>query len=183
MPMNQIELGETKPRAFLLPSALRKLLAVPEFGILVPLLAFTLLFYLLNASLLSVNNVHALLRAMAFVGVIAIGQTLLMVAGELDLSVGSVAGLCAIATGWLMKSAGWPIGAALVGGVGLGAMVGLINGLVAVKLGLPAFIATLGMLYIARGFNYLICAGYPIYPLPEAVKSFGSAEPLGLSWR
>lgn len=182
MKMNSLEVREPKPGPLPAAHALRRMLTIPELGILVPLIAFTLLFSSLNSSLLSSNNVQALLRGMSFVGIIAIGQTLLMVAGELDLSVGSVAGLCAIVAAWLMKSAGWPIGAALAGGVGLGAAVGLVNGLVAVKLGLPAFIATLGMLYIARGFNYLICAGYPIYPLPEPVKAFGAAEPFGLSW-
>jgi ribose transport system permease protein len=119
---------------------------------------------------------------MSFVGVIAVGMTLLMIAGELDLSVGSVAGLSAIVAAWLMKSGACPVGVAVAGGLTTGALIGLINGLITVRLGIPAFIATLGMLYIARGVNYLICAGYPIYPLPPAVKVFGAADPLGTSW-
>jgi ribose transport system permease protein len=72
--------------------------------------------------------------------------------------------------------------AGLLAGLSVGLLVGLVNGLVTVRLGIPAFIATLGMLYVARGLNYLLCQGYPIYPIPDALKQLGRAEPLGLSW-
>jgi ribose transport system permease protein len=61
-------------------------------------------------------------------------------------------------------------------------LAGLINGLMTVKVGLPAFIATLSMLFVARGVNYVITEGYPVYPLPPAVEELGAARPLGLSW-
>ncbi len=160
----------------------RRLLAVPEVGVLIPLLAFTTLFAIRNPALLGGGNIASMLRGMSFVGVIAVGQTLLMICGELDLSVGSVAGLCAIVAAHLMKNAGWSVEASVLAGLACGATAGLVNGFFAVRVGLPAFIATLGMLYIARGLNYLLCKGYPIYPLPPAVKQFGSAEPLGVSW-
>jgi len=161
---------------------LRRILAVPEIGILVPLAALTLLFYVLNPVLLSGSNVIALLRGLAFVGIIVVGQALLIIVGELDLSVGSVAGLCAIVAAWLMKTAGWPVAAAVAGGVAAGSLAGLTNGVVAVRLRVPAFITTLGMLFIAKGLTYVICKGYPVAPLPDSVNDFGRAEPLGISW-
>ncbi|MBM3845917.1 MAG: ABC transporter permease [Verrucomicrobia bacterium] len=161
---------------------LHKIWSIPEVGLLVPLILFTIVFYWLNASFLGSNSVAAMLRAMAFVGVIAVGQTWLMIAGGIDLSVGSVAGLCAVVSSWLMKAHGWQVEAGIAAGVCIGMLAGLINGVISVRLGIPAFIATLGMLYIARGFNYLLCQGYPIYPIPEPLKNFGRAEPLGLSW-
>jgi len=161
---------------------LRKLWSVPELGVLVPLVICTMLFYCISHSFLGHNSVASMLRAMAFVGIIAVGQTWLMIVGEIDLSVGSVAGLCAVASSWLMKYAAWPVEAGLAAGILLGCIAGLINGIVAVRFGIPAFIATLGMLYIARGFNYLLCKGYPIYPIPDSLKAFGRAEPLNLSW-
>lgn len=160
----------------------RKLLSIPETGILIPLVAFLLIFLSIDHTFLNSGSVAAMLRAVAFVGIIAVGQTWLMVAGEIDLSVGSVAGLCAVVAAWTMKNAGWPIEAGLAMGVTTGALVGLCNGLVAIRLGIPAFIATLGMLYIARGLNYLLCKGYPVYPIPEPLTAFGKAEPFGLSW-
>lgn len=161
---------------------LRRTILIPEVGILIPLIGFTLFFYLLNPVLLSANNVGSMLRSLSFVGVITVGMTLLMISGELDLSVGSVAGLCAIVSSWLMKNAAWPVGPAILAGLLMGGLTGLVNGLVTVRLGIPAFIATLGMLYIARGLNYLLCAGYPIYPLPKSLKAFGAADTLGTSW-
>jgi ribose transport system permease protein len=137
---------------------------------------------LINPALLSSGSMAALLRALTFVGIIAIGQTLLLIVGELDLSVGSVAGLCAVVAAWLMKEAGWPVVPALAVGLLTGAGVGLVNGVLAVRAGIPAFIVTLGMMYIVRGLNYLLCAGYPIYPLPHALTAFGKASPLGVSW-
>jgi ribose transport system permease protein len=163
-------------------SVLRTLVAVPEMGIFVPLIGFIVLFYCFNHAFLNSASIVAMLRAIAFVGVIAVGQTWLMVAGEIDLSVGSVAGLCAVASSWLMKYKGWPMEAGLAAGLAVGALAGVFNGVMAVRVGIPAFITTLGMLYIARGFNYLLCQGYPVYPIPESLKAFGKAEPLGLSW-
>jgi ribose transport system permease protein len=160
----------------------RQLLAIPEMGILVALVLVTAVFWLLNPALLTGGSVATLLRALAFVGVIAIGQTLLLIVGELDLSVGSVAGLCAVVAAWLMKEAGWQVVPALATGLLTGAGIGLVNGLLAVRAGIPAFIVTLGMMYIARGLNYLLCSGYPIYPLPHSVTTFGKASPLGVSW-
>lgn len=161
---------------------LRKLWAIPEAGIFVPLLVFTLVFFCINQSFLEPNSVAAMLRAMTFVGIIAVGQTWLMIAGGIDLSVGSVAGLCGIVSSWLMKAQGWPVEAGLLAGLAVGLVAGLVNGLIVVRFGIPAFIATLGMLYVARGLNYLLCQGYPIYPIPEPLKNLGRAEPLGLSW-
>jgi ribose transport system permease protein len=69
----------------------------------------------------------------------------------------------------------------ILGGLAVGAFVGFVNGLVTVWVGVPAFIATLGMMYIANGLNRLICKGYSI-ALPDGVKDFGNAEPFGISW-
>ncbi|MBI4583866.1 MAG: ABC transporter permease [Planctomycetes bacterium] len=160
----------------------RQLLAVPELGIAFALLFFSALFWLINPALLTTGSLGAMLRALAFVGIIAVGQTMLMIAGELDLSVGSVAGLCAVLASWLTKEKGWAVPPAVAAGLLAGGAVGLANGLLAVRARIPAFIVTLGMLYIARGLNYLLCAGYPIYPLPAALAGMGKASPLGLSW-
>jgi ribose transport system permease protein len=160
---------------------IRRILAVPEVGILLPLAAFTFVFWLLNPVLLDPKNLIALASLVSLVGIIMIGQALLLIVGELDLSVGSVAGLCAIVTAWLTHDAHWPLALAIAAGLGAGALVGLVNGVVAVGLQVPAFITTLGMLYIAKGANYLLCEGYPI-AIPEALVSFGRAKPLGLMW-
>lgn len=164
------------------PGPMRRLLVIPEVGVLIPLLVLVGVFACFEPSFLNPGSWTVMLRAMAFVGIIAVAQTWLMIAGEIDLSVGSVAGLGAVVAAWMMKEAGQPVAVGLGVGLAVGALAGLVNGLVVVRLGIPGFIATLGMLYIARGFNYLLCQGYPIYPLPESLQQFGTAEPLGISW-
>lgn len=159
----------------------RRVAMTPEVGVLIPLLLLLLVFYLLNPVLLTPASMAAMLRAVAFIGLIAVGQTLLMVSGEIDLSVGSVAGLCAVVAGWLMVKLHWPVAPSVAVGLLAGAAAGLVNGLLAVRLGLPAFIATLGMLYMARGLTYAICSGYPLYPLPASLTGFGKMTPLGVS--
>lgn len=161
---------------------LRHMFAIPEVGVLIPLIAFVLTFYLINPTFLSSGNLAAMVRAMSFIGVVAMGQTLLLITGAFDLSVGSVAGLSAIICSAAMVRLEWPIWAAVIAGLATGATAGLINSFVVLKLGVPPFIATLGMLNVAKGVDYLISKGYTIYPLPDAVNKFGTAEPFGTSW-
>ncbi len=165
------------------PNRVRQVLAISEAGVIASLLALVLVFYLLQPAFLSSTNVRSMLSAISFVGIIAVGQTLLLVAGEFDLSVGSVAGLSAIVSAWLMTKGHLPVPLGILGGLLTGAVVGFVNGVLVVGVGIPAFIATLGMLYAARGFTYVITNGYPIYPLPHVIGSIGSAEVVfGLGW-
>ncbi len=175
--------SENRPRLGTRTTAVfRRLFSVPEVGVLIPLIAFALIFYLVNPTFLSPANITTMLRAVAYIGIIAIGMTFLLITGAFDLSVGATAGLCAIVCSYAMVNLSWPIPLAVLAGVLTGALVGLVNGFVVLKLGVPAFITTLGMLNIAKGITYLISKGYTIYPLPEPVGVFGEAEPFGTSW-
>ncbi len=154
-----------------------------EAGVLIALAILVVIFAALNHAFLSAINIRAILDAVAFVGIIGVGQTVLLVAGEFDLSVGSVAGLCAAVSGWLMTTGHLPVAVAVLGGLVAGALLGLVNGVVVVRFGIPAFIATLGMLFVAQGMTQVITNGYPIYPLPDVVANIGAAQPLfGIGW-
>ena len=163
-------------------SLTRGMFAIPEVGVLVPLLLFIGIFYALNPTFLSPMSITTMLRAMSFVGIIGLGQTLLLISGAFDLSVGSTAGLAAIIFSYAMVKMNLPIPVAVLAGLATGVIVGLVNSFSVLKLGVPAFIATLGMLYIAKGITFLISKGYTIYPFPEVLQRFGPAEPLGTSW-
>ena len=72
---------------------------------------------------------------------------------------------------------------AILGGIGVGALVGLVNGLVVVRLRIPAFIQTLGMLFIGQGLIQVVTDGYPVYPLPPAIGDIGMTDLVfGLGW-
>lgn len=162
---------------------LLRLLALGETGVIAALLTIALLFWLLEPAFLSERNVRAMLNMVSFIGIIAIGQIILLINGEFDLSVGSVAGLAAVVTGKLMTALGWPVPAALLGGLLCGCTVGLINGLSVVGLRIPAFIQTLGMLFIGQGLIQLVTGGYPVYPLPASVGQLGQSTVIaGLGW-
>lgn len=162
---------------------LMQLVTGGEVGVIAALVLLTLVFWLMEPAFLSQRNVRAILAVVSFVGIIAIGQTILMVAGEFDLSVGSVAGLSAVVAAKLMTAAALPVPLAVLGGLGVGLGLGLVNGLVVVRLGIPAFIQTLGVLFVGQGLIQVVTGGYPVYPLPDAVSAFGRANLVwGLGW-
>lgn len=168
------------------PSLRRRLIgliAVGEVGVLAAMALLIAFFWLLEPAFLSERNIRAILNVVSFVGIIAIGQTILLVAGEFDLSVGSVAGLSAVVAAKLMTAAALPVSVGILGGIGVGALIGLLNGLIVVRLGIPAFIQTLGMLFIGQGLIQVVTGGYPVYPLPEAINTIGGADlAFGLGW-
>jgi ribose transport system permease protein len=160
-----------------------RVFASSEAGIVIAVLALVAIFYLINPAFLNSSNIRAMLGAMSFVGIIGVGQTLLLVAGEFDLSVGSVAGLCAVFAGTVMTKGHLPVAVGLTGGLVLGGLLGLVNGTVVVKIGIPAFVTTLGMLYAAQGVTYLITDGYPVYPLPKVIGDIGQFDGFfGFGW-
>ena len=159
------------------------LVAVGEIGVIAALVLIAGFFYVLEPAFLSGRNTRAILNVVSFVGIIAVGQTILLISGEFDLSVGSVAGLSAVVAGTLMTAAALPVPLAILGGLGVGAVLGLLNGLIVVRLGIPAFIQTLGMLFIGQGLIQVVTGGYPVYPLPPQVSEFGMTSiGFGLGW-
>jgi ribose/xylose/arabinose/galactoside ABC-type transport system permease subunit len=103
------------------------------------------------------DNLINVLRQSSFVGVAAIGMTIAIISGTFDLSVGSILGLCAWVAVSVAKAAG--VGPAIVAALATGMIVGVINGLLVSRVRIPAFIATLGMLFIVRGFTFVITSG------------------------
>ncbi len=114
-----------------------------------------LLFGALSQNFLTVRTLSTVANRIPTLAAVAAGMTLVLIIGGIDLSVGSVVGLCGAVLGVAMVDWGWPLwgGAVLCMGIGLAA--GTLNGLVSVLLGIPSFIVTLGMLEIARGLAYL----------------------------
>jgi simple sugar transport system permease protein len=104
-----------------------------------------------SAGFLSLAMTRNYLEVAAEIGVIAAPITLLLVAGEFDLSVGSMVAASQVIIGYLTVHSGWPFAAALAAALAVAVVVGAINGLLVVKTKLPSFIITLAMLFIVRG--------------------------------
>ncbi|HLL51256.1 MAG TPA: ABC transporter permease, partial [Thermomicrobiales bacterium] len=110
---------------------------------------------------LTVDNALVVAQAFSLTVVAAIGQTIAIITGGIDLSVGSVLALSGLSTGMLLAS-GVPLVPAVIAGLIVGMTFGACNGFLITRVGLPPFIATLGMLSIGRGLVYVLTKGYPV---------------------
>lgn len=143
------------------------------------LLALYLVVAIVSDRFLNLNNQFNITRQAAVFLIVAIGQTFVIASRGIDLSVGSILG----ATGCLMAGmlvSGVPVPVALAAGVALGAVIGLINGLVITKLDVNPLIATLGMLVALRGATHLWMGNDVVVRLPASVRFLGQGEVLGL---
>lgn len=155
----------------------RRLLAARETGVFIALLLMCIFLSLATPSFLSVRNLLNVGRQVSLLGIMAIGMVQVLVAREIDLSVGATYALSAIITGLLLLQQ-WPLGVCLAAGLLSGILIGLINGLLSTYGQLPSFITTLGMMSVVRGAALLITDGKPVTvneafgANPEALKLF-----------
>jgi ribose transport system permease protein len=110
----------------------------------------------------TVGNFRNIINDMAIGTIVAAGLTVPLVAGDFDLSIGYVASFCGLLVVGLLSSSGLAIPLAIVLVVGLGTIIGIINGIVVSKIGVNAFIATLGTGTIVVGLNYAYSGGIPL---------------------
>jgi simple sugar transport system permease protein len=143
------------------PGVLKRFIAKPEFGPLVLLVVMLVVFTAINPTFLSLNNVGNALTFTVELGLIALAMTLLMTAGEFDLSVGSVFGFAPVVM-WAIFNAGiMPLPAAFLVAMLIALGIGLVSGLFVTRLGIPSFLVTLGMLLVVRGSALWLTSGFP----------------------
>lgn len=133
----------------------------------------------ITPSFLSLANMHVILLAVAAIGIMAYGMTLVVITGEIDLSIAGVAILSCVMGGLLIPTGSAPlvIGATLLTGLA----VGLVNGLLVAALGIPSLIVTLGMLGITRALGNIFSGGQALYPEPIAAYLWlGRGDFLGI---
>ncbi|MDF3002505.1 MAG: branched-chain amino acid transport system / permease component family protein [Bacillota bacterium] len=125
---------------------------------------------------LDIYNLQSLIRDLAFIGMIGIGQSLLLIIGELDLSVGKIASLCGILSGIMMMHWGWNSYLSLLAALFLGLVLGSLNGLIISKLRLNAMVATIGMAGVYGGVNLVLTKGKAITGIPSEIHIFGKGN-------
>jgi ribose transport system permease protein len=156
--MAAIDTTAPKQRANILRSdAAQKLLAFA--GLIVLFIVFSVA----SPFFLTFDNIIGILLATAVNGVLALGVTFVIITGGIDLSVGTVMTLSAVMTGVAVTNAGLPIWVGVIVGLLTGAFAGFVNGIVISRMKIPPFIATLGMMMIARGLSLVIAQVKPIY--------------------
>ncbi len=120
-------------------------------------------FSLASPNFLQFNNVVGILLATAVNGVLALGVTFVIISGGIDLSIGTVMTLSAVMSGVLITNMDMPVPVGIVGGIAIGGLAGVVNGILIARFHIPPFIATLGMLNVAKGLALVISGLKPIY--------------------
>jgi ribose transport system permease protein len=137
--------------------AVQRLLA---FGALVLLIIF---FSFWSPFFFNFDNFDNILIATSVVGVLALGETFVIVTGGIDLSIGTVMTVSSVMCATAVVRWGLPVSVAMLVGIGTGGLMGLINGVLIGRMKLPPFIATLGTLNVARGLSLVIAGLSPVY--------------------
>lgn len=125
-------------------------------------------------------NGSVILSSGAEVAIVAAGMTLVIATGGIDISVGSIVGLCGVAIGIFTAKSGWSIPLASAAAIGIGAACGLVNGVLISRWKLPPIIATLAMFSAARAGAYILSRGDTISGLPPSIISLGYDNFLGI---
>jgi ribose transport system permease protein len=153
-------------------SVWRQIVGRQEFGVFVILLVMIVLLSIFTDTFLKGTNISNITRDFSWIAIAAFGECMVIITAGIDLSVGSVMGLSGLITAWLFAQ-GMPLPVAVAGGLLTGLVAGLTNGLMITLGRLPPFIATLGMMFMARGLCYGISKGWPIRDLPAAFNNLG----------
>lgn len=145
---------------------------------LATLIVFVVIFVFLSIaspSFLTTQNLIGLVRQVALLCIAAVGMTFLIIAGGIDLSVGSVNAVTGVLCAMAVTRLGFPTPAGVLVGVLAGALIGLVNGLLVTGVHLPPLLATLGMMVALRGGAFLITKGHTIYGVPNDYLWLGRA--------
>jgi rhamnose transport system permease protein len=158
---------------------------VRELGILAALALVVVVTTAVNPRFLSVQSIRDLLLNASIIALLTVGQTLVVVTRNVDLSAGSVLGLTAFMTGTLFVGRpGLPVVAAVAAGVLVGVACGAVNGAVTAVGKVPSLVVTLGTLYVFRGVDYAWAGGRQINAadLPDSLLTLGSGRFLGIPY-
>ncbi len=164
---------------------------ISKYGILFILIGLILLISFISPAFLSLQNFINIIKQVSVVGIISMGVTIIIITKGIDLSSGSVLALAAVVGASLAQRSDWstrmfpslgnvPLIVPILATLLIGAGAGYVNGTLISKSKLPAFIATLGMMTVARGLALLYSDGRPISTLTDGYKFIGQGEILGI---
>jgi ribose transport system permease protein len=156
-----------------------QLLGSNNFGIIIATVGVLLAASIFANGFLAGSNLLSVVQQIALLGIVATGMTYVIVAGEIDLSVGSQYGFLAIAMAWMVSQMGIPVVAAVPLVIVLGGIIGALNGWFTTRFGLPSFVVTLASLSILRGAALLLSGGVPVKgSVNETFRAIMAGHPL-----
>jgi ribose/xylose/arabinose/galactoside ABC-type transport system permease subunit len=159
---------------------------ISRYGPIIGLVGLFVAFSFLNDRFLTVQNQVNVLRQVSIIGIMAIGVTFPILCAEIDLSIAQVmevTGLtmATLAVGArLFKGSAVPVPVAILGGMALAAAFGVLSGYITARFGVPSFMTTLAVLFLADGFGLIVSGNRPIIGLPESLTAFGGSQVFGL---
>jgi len=160
------------------PSPTRRLkqaVDVQQWGIIFVLIALIFIMGIISPVFLSGRNIRNILQQVSTIGILAMGSTVVMISGGIDLSIGSIVSVAAVVMGTMIK-ANYPPELAIVVGLLIGCGIGLINGVLAAYTKAHPFILTLGTMTLFQGVAIIITQGFPITDLGKRFEWIGSAR-------
>jgi ribose transport system permease protein len=154
-------------------------LSLRDAGTLIGLIIIIAIFGLLVPDFLSQRNLVNILQQSSINACLALGMTLVIISGGIDLSVGPIAAIAAVITAALLVT-GTPIPLAILAGLGIGVVCGLVNGVLVAYVGLQPFIVTLGTLSTYRAIALIYTGGNPVFGLPPEFRSLFNGSVAGI---
>ena len=153
-------------------NTMKNIFKINEVPLLLVIIVAMIILPFFNSNFLAFGNIHSLFLGASFEAIMAIGMTLLLITGEIDLSIGSIAGFSGVAVGMCLD-AGMPVFMAIIVGLLSGMIIGFVNGYLVAKVRINSLIATLGMQMIIRGLIYVLTKGVGKPSFPDNYNIIG----------
>ncbi len=164
---------------------------VSKYGIYFAFIGLVIFMSAMHPAFLTVTNILNIIRQVTSIGLIALGVTIIIITRGIDLSSGSVLALVSVVAASLAQNPDWhakmypslpalPVIVPIVAALAIGSLCGAINGTFVAKTGIPPFIATLGMMIVARGAALIYSDGRPVSDLNDSYNFIGQGEVFGI---
>jgi ribose transport system permease protein len=154
---------------------------IRKYGVIMMLAGLIIVFSILRGStFLTLNNFMNVARQVSMLTIVAVGMTMVLLAGGIDLSVGSQMAIISVSVALLIRDHNVSPFVACLLGLGLTTAVGFVNGMLITFTKIAPLIATLAMQIILSGTSYIMCGGMPVYGLPASIKTMAQGYVFGI---
>jgi len=162
-----------QPEPYRFKHWVKTIFSIENIGIYMFLVGLIMFFALLTPAFLTFDNFIVILRQISIIGICAFGETFVVIAGGIDLSVGSTVALSGVIAASLAKFLNVPVPIAFLAGIVAGSVCGLLNGILTTKMKIPSIIVTLGTLTIIRGVAFITVGGNTVFGMPLTYRILG----------